>query len=438
MNKRFLLIALPAIMALSGCQASLGLKQQQKDNNPVLEMAEDTLAHEEVFGGAENTHAISEHLQPKKAKLTADSVKIGYQIQYNDNNTPADDSDDKISIRFVAALADASVTAVWHRGLAQPNGAEGAEPDHANHPGVWKYKFSGDDVPVDLTSSVIYDALNNGGSRVAAGEGDYIGYEGFAIYTLMNIPYNQFKDSYLAAYVTLTGENTINSKGLAVKVERDGSVSKNRFYFNAGSTYHFLEGTFNGVARDGSDDSTHALVTGNEYGEGGNSADFTDIPMLATDSFGSFYYSAGTCFQFFGYNSFTNGTADIYFEGSGLSEYSKPKYDGTFSIYISRTTENHLFGSTTATRSVTFNCTKDVGDGRGIFVVGEFNNWTVSVAHRLSWTAGNVWTGSFDGIRIGSEVKFVNAKYSDGSDVAWQGGDNLVVGSDGPVSYVWP
>ena len=326
MNKKLLILTLPALMVLSGCNplssyAAAGTKVGKQDDVLASSMKEDTVAYEE------DAHVFLKTVPLKAPTLDASSVKIGYQIQFNENEDD-DGSDDTISIRFVAALKDRDVTAFWHRGLAQSNGYEGAEVTT----GVWKYKFNDG---TTHESSVFYDALNNGGDRVVAGEGDFVGYECFAIYTLMNIPYNYYDDSYLAAYVTLTGANTINSQGLAVRIERDGDASADRFYFNPDVTGHFLAGTINNVVRDGSDDSTHKLLREDEttVSSGENYASFSNIGLLNTDLFGAFYFSP-TNFQFFGYDSFFSKSHG-FFNGSGtLRGYAAIIESGNYNLYM--------------------------------------------------------------------------------------------------------
>ena len=416
MSKKLLLLALPALMVLSGCGASTVDKPVMNK----LEMSEDNLAHEEIFGGEQDTKVLIKK-NPYKVALTSESVKIGYQIQFNANGEG--DSDDTISIRFVAALAEDVESAYWHRGLAQANGSEGADVGG----GVWKYKFNdGTSHP----STVFYTALNNGGDRIEAGKGDFVGYKSFAIYTLMNIPYENFKDAYLAAYVTLTSDNTISSKGLAVKIERNGSESKNRFYFDPASTGHFLEGTIEGVLRDGSDDSTHALLTASEHGSGAYVASYNDLSLETTDSFGSFYYAAGANFQFFGYNSFVKDTAFPVFEAAAMSEYNKPKLAETVTIYVSRDYLNKLFGAATTTQSVSFSTNYDVGSGNAVFVVGDMTNWGFSASYRLEWSEGNNWIGTFN-IPLGSRIKYVVSNWDcSASWSRWESGDGHIISSE--------
>ena len=315
MNKKLLLLALPALMVLSGCGASTVDKPVMNK----LEMSEDNLAHEEIFGGEQDTKVLIKK-NPYKVALTSESVKIGYQIQFNANDEG--DSDDTISIRFVAALAEDVESANWHRGLAQPNGYEGA-----NVGGNWKYKF---DDGTSHPSTVFYTALNNGGDRVEANKGDFVGYGSFAIYTLMNIPYETYKDCYLAAYVTLTSDNTINSQAVAVKIEKNGNVSKNAFFFNPNTTGHFLQGTVGGTLRDG---KTNPLLYATEYNSGEFYASFNNIAFDDEDSFGAFYFGSNH-FQFFGNETFFADGSSKYFAESGLSDYNTPKEDGTYSLYV--------------------------------------------------------------------------------------------------------
>ena len=333
MSKKLLLLALPALMVLSSCGART--IEKPVNNQPALEMCEDNLAHEEIFGGEQDTAILTKKNPYRLVTLTSASVKIGYQIQFNANGEGT--ADDTISIRFVAALTDAVASADWHRGLAQPNSYEGAEVSKDN----WKYKF-GDGT--SHPSTVFYTALNNGGARVAAGEGDFVGYNSFAIYTLMNIPYETYKDSYLAAYVTLTSDNTINSQAVAVKIEKNGTASKNRFFFNPDTTGHFLQGTIGGTLRDG---TTNNVLYATEYDSGSFYASYNDVSFDDEDSFGSFYFGSGH-FQFFGKTAFFDGSSKYFDAADDLNDYCSPKADGTYSLYVyggSTGSENHVYAT---------------------------------------------------------------------------------------------
>ena len=328
MNKKLLLIALPALMVMSSCTYMSSATNVNKGADLFVE---DTLAHEEIFGGEEDTVELGlVKNNPFRATLPEANAKIGYQIQYNSTT-------DKISIRFIAALTDSSVNAVWHRGIAQPNGYEGVavtrNKGETNETTLWKYKFSGEDGdPVDLTSHTKYKAVNNGGVRLVAGEtAGYEDYECFVIYTLMNIPYDaNMKESYLAAYVSL-GSN--NSQGMAVKIEanNDYTASKNRFYFDPISTGYFLEGTINDTLFDGGENGLY-WNSGNT--PSGKHAWYEHLSLKSGDSFGSFYYAQGSHFQFFSYSDFF-GDVTSNFDPSSLSGFASPHSDLKCHLYVS-------------------------------------------------------------------------------------------------------
>ena len=327
MKNRLFLLGIPALIALSCC---IGFSSSPISKNL---MAEDTLAHEEIFGAVQEGGYLGIKSPRKLDTLTSDFVKIGYQIKFAENE--AGDADDTISIRFVAAIKNAGVTAFWHRGFAQADGTIGVDRSG------WKYKFED---AWDLESSKMYLSLSGGGETITAGPkgtSGYTDYAGFAIYTLRNIPYETYKDSYLAAYVTLTdtsnGENYINSQALAVKVERDGTSSKNNFTFDPGVTGHFLQGTIGGNA--------NTLLRATED-TGYNYAHYSNVALEADDYFGSFYYDPSH-FQFCGYDSYFVNGSSLYMDASDvLGGYASPKANGTYSLYVYSSTsgsENQVF-----------------------------------------------------------------------------------------------
>lgn len=434
MNKKLFLLTLPALMVLSGCS---GINNAPKANL----MAEDNVAHEEIFGEAVEAGDLGLKKQaPRRLASLATwddgFVKVGYQINFNAGGEG--DSDDTISIRFVAAIKNAGVTAFWHRGLAQPNDNEGAEVS----PGVWKFKFSEyKENDEGMESTKIYSSLTDGTNTITAGNGEFAGYAGFAIYTVTGIPYETYKHSYFAAYVILAEDgnpsNYVKSKAQAIKIEKEGTSSKNRFFFNPEVDGHFLTGTIEGNLRNGSDDSEHSLLRPVEYTQeqnAQNTAIYHDLDLKTTDSFGSFYYKQGSNFQFFGYNSFVKDTAGIYFEGSALGEFNKPVFEGIISVYVSRTSLNKIYGSTNKEVTIHFAITKDAGSGNGVFLLGEFNSWTISTACRLSWTDGNVWVGDFT-LRIGSEYKAVVGPWEGTSVSYYENDPNHTATSVTSVSY---
>lgn len=77
--------------------------------------------------------------------------------------------------------------------------------------------------------------------------------------------------------------------------------------------------------------------------------------------------------------------------------------------------DDHVIFNETAV-DTDFSITADAGSGKGIFVVGAFNNWTVSTDYRMTWGDGNVWTKTI-ALEPGTyEYKFVLADYETGAN----------------------
>ena len=306
MKKRLLLFALPAVLVLSGC-SNINLGNDQ--------FKENTTANEKIFGEAEviSARTIQKHAL---ANLNADFVDIGYQTQY-------DSTKDELSIRYVAAIKDANVKAVWRRGLAKGDGTE--------------TKAFGTKT---FESKKMYQSLKNGTQVITAGEGDYAAYQGFAVYTLAGIPYTANKDSYLAAYLTLTDPenetNTVTTNVYAIKVEQNNNnQSVKTFNFANNTNGYFLQGKINGTEKI-------QPATGRS---GNNKADYTDILLNENDSFGSFYFD-GSAFQYFNYDTYFDHSLGFFNEAS-LDGYVTPKLGGKYTLYVSGDNNNwwHIYTS---------------------------------------------------------------------------------------------
>ena len=228
MKMKLALLFLPALMALTSC----GAAAKPAADNAFLE---DTTAQSEVFGGRD---VLGGELQIRgRAKNDPISKPlIGYQQHYEDG---------KLAIRFVAAIKDLNVKAYWRRGIAAPDGSvardKGFDDDGQQ---VTKY----------------YTSLSDGVNTITAGEKDtdYEDYVGFVVYTLKNIPYEDNKDSYVAAYLNLVGDEDgdssvhSNSDALAVRIEKQTNyISKDTFIFDPTVSGYFLIGKINGNVFDG-------------------------------------------------------------------------------------------------------------------------------------------------------------------------------------------
>ena len=229
MNKKLLILALPALMVLSSCaRVNNGVAQKQVNN--LDGVVEDTLAHEDIFGGvAVKSPAI------KKAPIvdTNANYKVGYQIHFDDKGN-ADGTDDVISIRFIAAIKADYTVKRWTRGVTDSRGAElKALSDH-RHDDV-------KDEDVYFNSNVVYTHLANGAGNdeMTAGEGAFADYTGFIIYSLLNIPYEDNIDAYLGVTLAL---DELKTDFYAVKIEKNalGTASAHSFKFASNKEGFFL------------------------------------------------------------------------------------------------------------------------------------------------------------------------------------------------------
>lgn len=315
MKNKLVLFVLPALLVLSSC----GTKPAT-DNKIFLE---DTNAHEEIFGGFENSVDLRVKKEGEIGLTSITAPKIGYQINYDSVN-------DKLAIRFVAAIKETGVKAYWRRGFADP---DGGFPQNK--------KFS--DEPQQ--ASAYYEELNGGNTVLKAGVGEYSDYVGFVVYTIRNIPYAANADKYVAAYVNLVGDEDSNihnnSKGLAVRIEKKSdSESANVFTFDPTVTGHFLTGTINGIVFDGGENGLYRESGGTPSG---NNAWYEKVAIKTTDSFGSFYYEQDAKFMFFG-NSKYFDTAVDYIKESSLSGFNSAKtYDGYYTLYLSFENADHVY-----------------------------------------------------------------------------------------------
>ena len=316
MKKKLLLLVLPVLMALSGCS---GVKAQPKAEF----MIDSTVANEEVFGEAEvgGDLGLRKGQPLKGGLLPADTISLGYQIRFNENDEGT--ADDTISIRFVAALKTVDgINAFWMRALAEEDGTNTAKP-FANK-----------------ESTKYYRTLANGANVIEAGKGDYAAYEGFVVYTLMNIPYESYKNAYLGASLVLTNPSEDNavvcfSDFLAVRVEKlDSEHSKDAFAFDgfAYNDKYFLHGIINNSGdRIMYDEDGDANTLENDK----NHASYIDVEMKEDDYFGSFYFSS-SAFLYFAHDTFFAESASTFDESDVLEGFNSPKEDGVYTLYVSK------------------------------------------------------------------------------------------------------
>lgn len=269
MKKKLLLLALPALMVLTSC-GRVNNQPVEKQLNNLDGVVEDTLAHEDVFGGA----AVKGPAIRKIENMgTGANYKVGYQIHF-DNKENDDPSDDRISIRFVAAIQSSYASMTWTRGVTNGVGAE-TKPlsNHRYDEGLAE--------DVYFNSSVIYDSIANGAGNdvMTKGVGEYADYSGFIVYSLLNIPYKANKDSYVGVTLTLhpsEGDDVV-TPFYAVKIKKNagGTASSDAFSFSNNKSGFFLAGTISGRTRTVNSDSSF---------KGDNAAAF-DTDFVANDNF---------------------------------------------------------------------------------------------------------------------------------------------------------
>ena len=265
MNKKLLLLVIPAFMALSSCTY---MEHATVAKNFVF--IEDNLAHEEIFGEAEVGGPAVKRMPVVDNKA---NYKVGYQIHFDDKGD-ADASNDEISIRFIAAINAEYTQMRWSRGVTDGAGQESRPfSDHRYDEAL--------DKDVYFDSKVVYTHLANGAGNdeMTAGEDPFNDYTGFIIYSVLGIPYEANKDSYLGVTLKLTpaeGE-AVQTDFYAVKIKKNagGDASADAFSFSKNKSGFFLAGTISGRTRTVNSDSSF---------KGDNPAAF-DTDFVANDSF---------------------------------------------------------------------------------------------------------------------------------------------------------
>ena len=152
----------------------------------------------------------------------------------------------------------------------------------------------------------------------------------------------------------------------------------------------------------------------------------------------TWYGNLGTTYNF----ASVNGSGNIAFSQSGTYNFYL-NTEGDIYLVKQGGAEPEPDPEPTTEVTVTFNITKDVGNGNAVYVIGDFCSWQIASAVRLSWTNGNVWTGTMtkpQGTTI--SYKFVNASYNDpsASDIwEWESDPNrtLTFDTDKTVTASW-
>lgn len=404
MRKSLLLIALPALLALSSCNA---IKGNAKQNNFDY-FKEDTLAHEEFFGGSElaprklGNPEEDPTSEPGQFTLTP---KIGVQFQNYTKDVDPDPENVVLEtfyvVRYVAAVSLTSldgVTAEWKRAVSDKAGDE-------------IKTWNGGQFSTEL-----YPTLNSGSTPVNATSESGGEYKNYLVYSMYGIPASHLT-SYIAAYLTLSkaGQTDVKSKVVATQFSGNHYFS---FADNKEAGY-FIQGRINGTnqIKDLDDDPTEAT----------DHAEKRSVGLKENDEFGCFYYDPGTSFKFFGYdNNVGDSVFDYYLEQSGSTQYFKLRANGTYDLFMSDADSFSVSDPVNPTVTLYFHPGTNWRDGSPKYAV-----WYNSTWHKFveSATAGSGYYELEGYDFINYDKKIVFARYNPADENPSWGPD--------PAKNVW-
>ena len=298
MNKKLLLLALPALMVMSSCT-------YMESATKVELFKESTVANENIFGELQPMNLGVPDVDPGDDPSWTKAPKVGVQFQ---SYTEAEV--DYLAVRFVAAIANTDgMTATWSRAVSEKDSNQIKPMAH------------------DKVSSEKYDALNNGGSpKEATSEGT--GYNKYVVYSIYDIPATQ-DESYIAAYLTLSkaGETDVVSK--VVVTQLDGS---HYFSFDASSLVkdgYFLQSSTAGIIKQKADANTDPTNAEKD------NAFFDDAVFAASEKFGLFRFTTSV-FQFYGFQTFVETSASRFVKSTDVDQYGEFYLAGTYDIYMNK------------------------------------------------------------------------------------------------------
>ncbi|MBQ6730642.1 MAG: hypothetical protein IJR08_01905 [Bacilli bacterium] len=218
MNKKLLLLALPALMAMSSC-TYLESGTVQKGNF----FKEDASAKVDVFGGEEEAVSLrkNEPFGSAAADLAEPIIGVQYRAAYEKDNKSY------IAVRFIAAIKSLDVNAEWTRSVYDANGARvGAEASYE--------------------TTQAYTALSGMGETVYPSSFG-AEYKYFVAYTLYDIPFEEKDDYYIAASVELSDTegslSSVNSLEMAARIGGNATAK-----YPKNTSGYFLAGTLSGSA----------------------------------------------------------------------------------------------------------------------------------------------------------------------------------------------
>ena len=319
MNKKLLLIALPALMVLAGCNNQAKAEVKPEPNLEENYFLEDTEAHEEIFGGEQlkkdNPFKVDPVTHPDA------DPSIGIQTKIDDKET-VDTSDDTISIRFVAAVAFGEgqlgpTNAVWRRTVSSPDGTS----------------FPKDTANIACTKAYTSMSVGDGEYSIDDFNADQEpdgSYTHFVAYTLRNIPLATYANYYVSAYLILSGEGGLNQSSKAVVTTVDPSIYKAAYQPTLGN--FFITGTFNGTPGRITATSTRSSV------EDANKASFEGLSIYKNDVF-TIYEVYDTKLYSHGSSCLTGSKNPVGYYFSDNSGDIKANYKGNYNLFLNKSNE---------------------------------------------------------------------------------------------------
>ena len=398
MKKKLLLIALPALMVLSGCSHA-SIKPVEKEVLSDAVMLEDTVAHDDLFGGINlNIRKLGEPEgdpagdDPSWTKMPKIGVQFSDVYKGDERDGEGEPTGNKVdyrAVRYVAAIADTvGMTATWTRGVSTKEGS----PVRA---------LTGGKV-----SSTRYSELNNGGDpKSATSEGT--GYEKYVVYTMYDIPVAQ-ADSYIVAYLTLSDgvHEAVKSKAVASQI--DGG---HPFSFSSDTNGYFIHGTINNTAN-----ITQAIdsALSEKDIEDENKAKKTGLTLKAGDSFALFQFTSSE-FHYFSNSEAYDSYCLVDDEAVGFENNSKVRVAGKYTFFVNKDTEYGLSPEQNINAEIYFKPGVWSADSARIYI------WRVDRSEAGSWLASSSVTDGiykFD-LDIAQYPKFIFVRLNSAGEIDW-------------------
>lgn len=379
MKKKLLLLALPALMAMSSCTY---LQSATVQNDFFKEEAS---AKVELFGDEQEALPLMAKLPNRSAESDLAEPIIG--VQYRTAYTEGGKS--YIALRFVAAIKSLDANAEWTRTIYEANGSVHGEQNKA------------------YPTTQAYTALSGMGETIYPSSYG-AGYNYFVAYTMYNIPVSEKDDLYIVANLKLTDTATegdplspVYSKAMAARIGGGVTVK-----FDRNQTGYFMAGTIEGTP--------NSIRNKDAVTSSGDHARFT-VPLAANDSFVIVNNDPGNSrFSICDYSKIEDGGESASFESDNLK--IKAKIARIFILYVN--SSDRIW--------------TDIAPE--LFINGVktgYSNIRTGGTDKVQCTLNNLNAG--DIIRFKKGEDYLHFYYTDGSDL--DGGDSYTILSNGDYTF---